>query len=134
MSQQHGRTSFSVRQGKELRSKTQIWEDSCNLPNDVCSHPNAIFDKASRTEEIQPSEKQTPWSRRSSLNMEIACSRSATVQTLGQHCPDTAQFRKEYRAILKSRLHSYPSRRPQLPSGHCLGNSSQMRIWIFVAY
>jgi hypothetical protein len=40
--------------------------------------------------EVQPSGHQSPWFGRSSLNMEIACNRSATVRTLGQHCPDAS--------------------------------------------
>jgi len=48
--------------------------------------------------------------------MEIACSRSATVQTLEQHRPDEALFRKDFQHFLESRLHSYPSRRLQLAS------------------
>jgi hypothetical protein len=82
MSQQHDRTPFSVRQGKWFRSKTQIWEDSCNRPDDVCSRPNAILDKASRAYKVQPSGRQSPWSGRASLNMEIVCRRSPTFRTL----------------------------------------------------
>jgi len=126
-SQQHGRTPFSVQQGKRLRSKTQIWEESCNHPDDVCSLPNTILDKARRAYKVQPSRCQTSWFGHSRLNMEIACSRSETVRTLGQHHPDAALFRKEYRTNLESRLHSCPSERR-------LGNSSQTRIWIPVAY
>jgi hypothetical protein len=74
MSQQHDRTPFSVRQGKRFHSKTQIWEDSCNRPNDVCSCPDAILDRASRTYKVQ-------LSGRASLNMEIVCHRSSTVRT-----------------------------------------------------
>jgi hypothetical protein len=49
---------------------------------------DAILDKASRTEDVQ-------LSGRSGINMEITCSRSATVLTLGQHCPDATLFQKE---------------------------------------
>jgi len=52
--------------------------------------------------------------------MEITCSRSATVRTLGQHCPDAALFRKENQHFMENRLHSSPSGRPQLPSGRRL--------------
>jgi hypothetical protein len=62
--------------------------------------PDIILDKASRAEEVQPSEGQTPWSGRSGLNMEIVCSRSATVRTLRQHRPNAALFRKEFQANL----------------------------------
>jgi len=42
---------------KGLRSKTQIWEESCNRPKVVCSRPDAI------------------------LNMEKVCRRSSTART-----------------------------------------------------
>jgi hypothetical protein len=87
--------------------------------------PDAILDKASRAEDVQLSGRQTPWSGRLGLNMEITCSRSATVQTLGQHRLDMALFRKEFQANLESRLHSCPSGRPQLLSGRRLGKSYQ---------
>jgi hypothetical protein len=48
-----------------------------------CSRPDAILYKASHAEEVQPSGRQTPWSRRLDLVMEIACSKSATVWMLG---------------------------------------------------
>jgi hypothetical protein len=35
-----------------------------------------------------------------SLNMEIVCSGSATVQTTGHHRPDAAQIKKEFQRIL----------------------------------
>jgi hypothetical protein len=82
---------------------------------------DAILDKASRAEEVQPSRRQTPWFGCSGLNMKIACSKSATVRTLRQHRPNTALFKKEFQGNLKSRLHSCPFRRPQLPSGRRLG-------------
>jgi hypothetical protein len=67
---------------------------------------DAILDKASHTEDVQLSERQTPW-------------------TLGQHHSDAALFRKEFQANLESRLHSCPSRHPQLPSECDLGKSYQ---------
>jgi hypothetical protein len=96
--------------------------------------PGAILDKASRAEDVQPSRCQTPLSGRSGLNMKIACSRSAIIRTLGQHCSNAALFRKEYSANLESQLHSCLSRRPQLPSGCHLGKSYQSRFWFSVAY
>jgi len=87
--------------------------------------PDAILDKASLTEDVQSSECQTPWFGLLGLNMEIKCSRSATVQVPGQHRPDKALFRKEFQAKLESRLHNCLSWCPQLPSGHCLGKSYQ---------
>jgi hypothetical protein len=64
--------------------------------------PDAILDKASRAKDVQPSRRQTPLSGHLGLNMEIACSRSATVRMLGQQCPDAALFRKEYERIWKA--------------------------------
>jgi hypothetical protein len=96
--------------------------------------PDAILDKASRTEDVQPSERQTPWSGRSSLNMEIVCSRSTTVWTLGQHHPDATLFRKDFQANSESRLHSCPFEHPQLLSRCRLGKSYQTRFRFSVAY
>jgi hypothetical protein len=56
------------------------------------SRLDAILNKVSRAEEVQPSGHQTPWSGCSDLIMEIACSISSTVQTLGQHRLDTLQY------------------------------------------
>jgi hypothetical protein len=108
---------------------------SCNRPVYVCSSPGAILNKATREYKVQPSGRQTSWSECSSLiygncvqqynhpnvilhgsdtlglDMEIACSKSATAQTLGQHSLDATLFREEYLANLESRLHSCPSRR-----------------------
>jgi len=65
-------------------SQTQLWEDSCKRPDDVCSRPDAILDKASRAEEVQLSGHQTLWPGcLNHLIMEIACNRSAAIQTLG---------------------------------------------------
>jgi hypothetical protein len=55
---------------------------------------DAILDKASRADDVQPS-------GRSNLIMKIACSRSATVRTLGQHRQDAALFKKEFQGIWK---------------------------------
>jgi hypothetical protein len=64
--------------------------------------PNAILDKVSRVEDVQPSGRQSTLSERLGLNMEIACSRSATVWTLGLHRSDATLFRKEYQRIWKA--------------------------------
>jgi hypothetical protein len=101
-------------------SKTQIWEDCCNLLDDVDSHLDALIRKASRAFKIWTSGRQSSWSERASylygncvhqinhpdnhslgpdarsLNMEIACSWSATVWTTGQYRPDAAQIKKEF--------------------------------------
>jgi hypothetical protein len=57
--------------------------------------PYAILDKASLVEDVQSSGRQSTLSGRSDLIMKIACSRSATIRTLGQHLPDAALFRKK---------------------------------------
>jgi len=45
-------------------SKTQIWEDHCNRPDDVDSRPDALIHKASITFKIQTSRRQSAWSGR----------------------------------------------------------------------
>jgi hypothetical protein len=50
-----------------------------------------ILDMASCAKDVQPSGRKSKLSERSVLIMEIACSRSATVRTLGQHRPNTRQ-------------------------------------------
>lgn len=50
---------------------------------------------------LQPSGWQVYTVRTPVLIMKIECSRSATVRTLGQHCRDTALFRKEYQRFRK---------------------------------
>jgi hypothetical protein len=47
-------------------SKTQLWEDRCNCPDDVDSHPNALIQKASIAFKIQTSGRQFSWSGRAS--------------------------------------------------------------------
>jgi hypothetical protein len=111
--QQHVRTTLSARPAMGFPSKTQIWEDRCN-------RLDALIHKASRAFKIQTSRRQPSWSRHASylygncvhqinhpndhslvldsrsLNMEITCSWSAIVPTIGQHRPDAAQIRKEF--------------------------------------
>jgi hypothetical protein len=101
-------------------SKTKIWEDHCNHPDDVDSRPNALIHKASHAFKIQTSARQSLWSGRMSyiygncvhqinhpydhsygpdargLNMEIACNEGATIRTTGKHPPGAAQIRKEF--------------------------------------
>jgi hypothetical protein len=55
---------------------------------------DAILDKARHAKDLQPFGRQSSLSGRSVLIMEIACNRSATVRTLGQHHPDAALFKK----------------------------------------
>jgi hypothetical protein len=46
--------------------KTQIWEDSCNRPDDVDSRPDTPIHKVSIVFKIQTSGCQSSWSRRAS--------------------------------------------------------------------
>jgi hypothetical protein len=113
--QQHIRTTLSVRQASGFLSKSQLWEDRCNRPDDVDSRPNALIHKVSIAIQIQTSGRQSAWSGREcirygncvhqinrpndhppgldarSLYMEITCSGRAIVRTTGHHCPDAAQ-------------------------------------------
>jgi len=53
--QQHIRMTFSVRPTTGFLSKTQIWEDRCNRPDDVDSRPSMLIHKASYAFKIQTS-------------------------------------------------------------------------------
>jgi len=66
-SQQYVRMPLSVRSAMGFLSKTQIWEDSCNRPDDVDSRPNALIHKASHAFKIQTSGRWSSWSRRASF-------------------------------------------------------------------
>lgn len=126
-SQQHVRTPFSVQQVKRFLSKHRYEKTAVTVRITWLFRPDTILEKASSAEYVQPFGHQTSWSKRSSLNMKIAYSWSATFLTLGQHRPDVALFKKEFQANLESRSHSCPS--------ECrLRNSNQMRIWFSVAY
>jgi hypothetical protein len=57
--QQHIRTPLSVLLDMGFLSKTQIWEDSCNRPDDVDSRLDALIHKVSRTFKIQMSKRQS---------------------------------------------------------------------------
>jgi hypothetical protein len=118
--QQHVRTTLSVRQASGFLSKTQLWEDCCNYPDNVDSRLDALIHKASIVIQIQTSERQFSWSERAciryrncvhqinrpdnhplgpdarSLSMKITCSGSATVWMTRHHRPDAAQNRKEF--------------------------------------
>jgi len=63
---------------------------------------DAILDKASCAKDCQSSGRKSTLSERSVLIMEIACSRSATIRTSGQHRPNAALFRKEYQRFWKA--------------------------------
>jgi hypothetical protein len=119
-----------------IPSKTQLWEDRCNRPDDVDSRPNALIYKASIAFKIQTSERQSSWFGRASirygnfvhqinrpdawsLGMEITCNGSTTVRSTGHHLSDAAQIRKEfqqnfwkaYRTVVRPNGLWLPSRR-----------------------
>jgi hypothetical protein len=76
--QQHVWMTLSVQLDMGILSKTQIWEDRCNRPDDVDSHPNALIHNAScifrRPDEIiHGSDSRATY-------MEIVCIKS-TVRT-----------------------------------------------------
>jgi len=64
--QEHVRKTFSVRLAMGFLSKTQIWEDRCNRPNDMDSRPDALIHKASRVFKIQTSGRQSSGSEHAS--------------------------------------------------------------------
>jgi hypothetical protein len=123
-------------------SKTQIWEDCCNRPNDVNSRPDTLIHKASIVIQIQTSGRQPAWSERASIRygncmhqinrsedhppspdtrslyMEITYSGRETIQTTGQHRPNAALKQERFSVkFLEFRSHSCPSgRRPVLSS------------------
>jgi len=49
-------------QASGFSSKTQIWKECCNCPDDVDSCPDALIHKASIVIQIQTSECQSAWS------------------------------------------------------------------------
>jgi hypothetical protein len=115
-------------------SKTSIWEDRCNRPDDVDSRPDALIHKASIAIQIQTSGRQSAWSGRAcikygncvhlidrqdnhppgpdarSLYMEITCTGCTTIRMTGQHNPDATL--KQERFSTKFWSHSCPSGRP----------------------
>jgi hypothetical protein len=98
MFQQHVLTPLSVRSTMGFLSKTQIWEDNCNRPDDVVSRPDSLIHKASHAFKIKTFGRHVLWFGRASyiygncvhqinhpnhmfygleaqsLDMEIACS------------------------------------------------------------
>jgi hypothetical protein len=118
--QQHVRTTLTVQRASGFLSKTQLWEDCYNRPDDVDSRPDTPVHKASIAIQIQISGRRSSWSRRAyirygntvhqinrpddhplgpeprSLSMKITCSGSATVRKTGHHRPDATQNRKEF--------------------------------------
>jgi hypothetical protein len=118
-------------------SKTQIWEDCYNRPDDVDSRPDVLIHKACIEIQIQKSERQPAWFGRSciryencvhqishlddhppgpdaqSLYMKIICSECATNRTTGHHRPDAAlKQERSSTKFLEFRSYSCPSGRP----------------------
>lgn len=54
--------SLVFNQASGFLSKTQIWEDCCNCPDDVDFRPDALIHKASIAIQIQMPERQSSWS------------------------------------------------------------------------
>jgi hypothetical protein len=79
---QHIRMPLSVRPALGFPSKTQLWEDHCNRPDDMDSRPNAIIHKEIIAFKIQTSECQSSWSGRTRSDMEITCIRSTVPATI----------------------------------------------------
>jgi hypothetical protein len=118
--QQHVRTTLSVRQTSGFLSKTQLWEDRYNRPDDMDSRPNALIHKVSIAIQIQTSGQRSSWSGRAcirygncvhqinrpddhppgpdtrSLYMEITCNGHATVRTIGTTVQTWLKNRKEF--------------------------------------
>jgi len=144
--QQHVWTTLSVRLATGFLSKTKIWEDCYNCPDVVDFRSDAFIHKASIAFKIPTSGHQYSWSGRMSiiyescvhqinrlndhsfgsdarsLCMKITCSRSAIIQTIGQHSPDAAQNRKEFQwNFRKADRTIVRSDALWLPSGRHLG-------------
>jgi hypothetical protein len=98
-SQQHGRTPFSVQQVKRFLSKTQIWEDSYNRPDDVCSSPDAILDKAT----CAKFNRQDVSLHGSDVQAFNSVLHKFNRPDVSLHGLDVALFKKEFQANLKSR-------------------------------
>jgi hypothetical protein len=121
-------------QASGFLSKTQIWEDCYNRPDDVDSRPDALIYKASIAIQIQTFGRQSAWSDRASIRyenflhqisrpddhspgpdarslyMEITCSGGATVRMTGHQRSDTALKQERSAAkFLEFRSHSCPS-------------------------
>jgi hypothetical protein len=131
------RRSLVFNQASGFLSKIQIWEDYCNLPDDVDSRPDALIHKASIAIQIQTSGRQSAWFGRTcirygnlvhqisrpddhppgsdtgSLYMEITYSERVTVRTIGHHRLDAAlKQERSSSKFLEFRSHSCSSVRP----------------------
>lgn len=118
--QQHVWTTLSVRQASRFLSKTQLWEDRCNRPDNVDSHLDELIHKASIVIQIQMSGRRSSWSGCScirygncvhhinrpddhppspdarSLYMEIICSGRATVRMTSTTVQTRLKNKKEF--------------------------------------
>jgi len=64
--QQQVWTTLNVRPTMGFPSKTQIWEDCCNYPDNVDSRPESLIHKTSHAFKIQRSGSYPSWSGRAS--------------------------------------------------------------------
>jgi hypothetical protein len=127
--QQHVRTTLGVRPAMGFPSKTQIWEDCCNCPDNVDSHPNTLIHKASIAFKIQTSRRQSSWSGHSTIRSTVRTTiplvrtyealvwklHAAKVRLSGrQGTTVRTQLKsgKNFSEILEKRSHSCLSRRP----------------------
>jgi hypothetical protein len=92
--QQHVRTPLSARSAMGFLSKTQIWEDSCNRPENVDSRPDTLIHKASRAFKIQTSRRRSSWSGGSSF-IYGNCVHQIHRPDNSLHCPDTPSLDME---------------------------------------
>jgi hypothetical protein len=95
--QQPVRTTLSDRSSFRFSFQNQIWEDYCNRPNDVDSHPDTLLLKASSQFKLNHPDVSLPWSgRASTVRMAILLVRArealvrkllaADVRWLGRQC------------------------------------------------
>jgi len=89
---------------------------------------DAIFDKARTWRRIATVQMSGQHRLDAVLIMVFTCSRSSTVRMLGQHHLEAALIWYCVKRVMESRLHSCPSRRPQLTSGHRLEKSEKNSI------
>jgi hypothetical protein len=62
--QQPVRTTLNVRPSFRFSFQNQIWEDCCNRPDEVDSHPDALLLKASLRFKFNRPDANLPWSGR----------------------------------------------------------------------
>jgi hypothetical protein len=94
-------------QGNTVQTQSLIRQEVekiCNRSNSGQHHPNAVIIRV------------------------IKCSKSATIQTLGQHRLNVALIWKHVERVMESRLHSCLSRRPQLVFERRLEKTESMLI------